>query len=389
MRSLENNYDSQSWRERASAFFKSMGLFGLLSQALAFISGTVESLKLTHLYMLPALLLGNIIKAADSVKAFRHSPNKNISLLGAAIYDVVIAAGLPLSLFFLAVLPIGILTGAVGIVLTAAAYFAIETVYHVLASAVNGVKALLAPKGSIERKTYAQQALNHLSSALVSGTIAALFFVPMAQPVAVALALTAMVLSVARAAWQVSPNLRHRVKSFFGIEVMPDDTDEEIKLKPAMVQTLSMQTDSIRDRKLEKSHHPSLFARAYRKSVVNRYLALNHRDDAKAYLFDEIKQKLKQWPENATGKQEAKRAALNGAKKLLEAYTNEPEADRAPSSRQVQALMVNPQVSQSFFSDVSDTMDLLIAVETFVRKSQHVPALTNEITSPDHQLLTT
>ncbi len=204
MGNLENKYDGVNWANRASEFFKKMSIFAIMGQSLSFISGSAESLKINHLFGLPFLLLANILKAIESFQQFIHDPNKNLPALLAMLYDVFIAVSLPLTLFLLAVLPIGAITSVVGIVLTAAVYFAIDTAYHLFATISNCFKALLAPRGSIERKVYTQRALEHLGKAAISGLITALFFVPMAQPVAIGLAVTTIVFSLGQAFWQIS-----------------------------------------------------------------------------------------------------------------------------------------------------------------------------------------
>lgn len=367
MEPLESNYDNVNWLTRASEFFRGFALFALIAQGLAIITKYGRNLKLGSLFGLPLLLIANVMKAIDAIGEFRRSPNKKFKLFGAMLYHCSVALALPLSLLLVTVLSTSALSLIAGAFLTAAIYFAAETAYEVFGLLTNSYKAFMAPKGSVERKSYSQQAINHFNKAIISGLITALFFVPMAQPVAIILAITAMTLSVGHAIWQANPNTRHQIKSFFGIEVMPGDKDEPTLIQNEQLLKLKENPDSIRDMKFEASHHTHLFKRAYRKSVVNRYLALDHQNDAKAYLLDEIETKLKQWPESSTGKRAQKRQALLHAKKVL-ANIEKPKSQSSYQSRHL--LRYTQGVEQNFFSDVSDTKDLLEAVKTFLQKAR-------------------
>ncbi len=179
-------------------------------------------------------------------------------------------------------------------------------------------------------------------------------------------------------------NFRHKVKSFLGIEIMPDARDEEVKIQNKSLLELRTSKTTIRNQKFEASHHANLFKRAYRKTVVNRYIALNHHDDARKYLLDEIELKLKQWPLKPTGKQSEKRNALINAKSLLENYEQRKQQQNPVIEKEIMVLANSPEVHQSFFSDTSDTMDLLLATAIFVDKARLLPPIANEL-STQHQ----
>lgn len=308
--------------------------------------------------LLTSLFLRGITSIYDFVKA----KNKNLfelPKLGIGVASMLYTIGFG-ALIFLQ--PFSGLGGLTFLFISAYALLGVEAIYQVGGLFYNLTKALLAPTNSIERSHHLQAAFRNLNIATISVLILGIVIFAEATPIIAPLALAAISLTALTLVWDLIPPLRKLVKFLLHIDKPKIDMD--------FTKDLSAKIDSAPRSDLDKAKedhfHKSFFGgRAYRKAMVVDYLKSHRPDAALAYLKEQLDNKIASY-EGATGsRQIAKQRTLIEAQKILGKHD--------AKASDIQSLIDNAdnKVHQSFFSDTSDTDDLLEAARTYL---QHKPA---------------
>lgn len=339
---------------RAAEALRQFSITSIFLSMLAALSRLTDRLDLTILAV-PLLILSFTLKSILAVIEFATAKNKNLPKF-AKIFAML--GLLTLSILFIPVL-LTMYQGGISLLITlgvlSSGIIALDIMYRFTRLIFNLTRALLAPPNSIERKAYLQEVVKSALNIVLASTVLLLLFMPFSSSIGIALLSAVVLHTLATITWQFSSKLRHSVKSFFHLE--KPDVDMKVTPTPSISPT---QPRTALDTQFEKKHYNSIFKRAYRKDVVAHYIQQGNKEHALTYLKEQLTQKIAQYDTPELGeKQLAKKESLLEAQSLLN------KGDIAPD--EIDNIINNhPLSEQSFFANVSDTVDLLQAIKSFL-----------------------
>lgn len=333
-------------------------------------------------FALPFLILGRLFSGIMTGLEDIHQKNFNLSTFLNMSVGMVLGV-MPMLIIAISTTVLEHAALIAQLMTLGSIFFGLSSVFHFGGIVGNLFKAVMAPSGSNERKAYLQQAFKHTINCFISVALFALIAFSFTPPVTLGLMGAASIISTAYMAWSFSPGLRHGIKRLFGLEKSVDAF--ELTHRHQANQDL-IDKKTIGNLKVERSHYGHFFKRAYRREVIRHYLSNAQPGLAKNYLLEQIKQfrekYTKQFPtltENQyPKKQREKLAALKEAEGLLTAgvQPSEKAEDRVASHKAVKAILKrHPLSEQSFFADVSDTKDILEAVDFYLHHRESVASV--------------
>lgn len=346
-----------------------LALFGIGSMTIPF-------------FALPFLILSRLFSGIMTGLVDSHQKNFNLSSLLNMSVGIVLGV-LPMLVIVISMSVLEHAALIAQLMTLGSIFFGISSVFHFGGLFANLFKAVMAPAGSNERKAYLQQAIKHTINCFISVALFALITFSFAPPVTLALMGTVSIVSTFYMAWSFSPNLRRGIKWLFGLK-QSDETLEFIHSHKSSQEHIDKKT--VEDIHVEKSHFGHFFKRAYRREVIRHYLSNTQPELAKNYLLDQIKEfrekYTKQFPNLTENefpkKQQEKLAALEEAEGLLTARVqpSEKAEDRVASHEAIKGILKrHPLSEQSFFADVSDTKDILEAVDFYLHHRESVASV--------------
>lgn len=300
--------------------------------------------------------------------------NQNASKLARFAYHLLSIAIIATAL---AVIPALATTTAAALAMTVVAsgiYFSLAAGYSLLKAGIAFSRFLVSPKNSFIRKHYGQKALNHLLTGLLYAGMALLMAFPPTQPVAVALLTIGLLYSIGRLILRASPTLKKWVYKKVGLEIKEeDDTSHTVKLSQQLGVANQTQEKVEREVNVEAGHFKSLLTQAHYPQVIERYLKQDKVSTAKAYLLEQLTNKIAAFKDINKPKQLAKHTALSAAKTLIENMESRAQASNPVTVKEIETIMDGKDdrerglIRQSFFVNVGDTEDLLNACKVFVK----------------------
>jgi hypothetical protein len=220
--------------------------------------------------------------------------------------------------------------------------------------ALNLYQAFKAPKGSGERVAYLQSAVNSVFNMLILGAIMATVSVALISPagplITMAIALTAVALTLANLSWRLMPHdWKLAIKGVFGFAKPDNDLTSELTVKPTVKLTETIKPKVV----------SSLFSQGYRSLDVKKFLASDDLENALNYLKDTIALKSITLSTTNDSKSIHKRAILSKMQQYLEA----PQENYLPSKSEV--LIAHSKAFQSRLRTKGDIEDIYDAVNLY------------------------
>lgn len=388
----------------------------------AFVSTTLLSMlgiggMTLPFFALPFLILGRLFSGIMTSLNNIHQKNLNLSNLTELAVSMILGV-MPMLIITMSMTVVGVAALIAQFMTLGTIFFGISSVYHFGGIFSNFFKAFMAPSGSNERKAYLQQALKHTINCFISVTLFALIAFSFAPPVTLGLLGAVSIVSTLYITWSFFPKLRNAVKSLLGLAKTDDSFTVTHNKQPTLTFTDIKSPES---EKLESAHYGHLFKRAYRREVIRHYIEKKQPQFAKDYLLKQIEQFRGKYgkqfpglsPDRYPEKQQEKLKALKEAEALLMSTPAlDPTKDKAAQlqadldERRLQKgsddfsktlnqaardggglpltppdspiptfsgpktikdiIEKHPLSEQSFFADVSDTKDILEAVEFYL-----------------------
>jgi len=304
--------------------------------------------------------------------------NQNLSKLARVGYHFLSLAIITAAL---AIIPVLAATAAAALALTvtfSAAYLALGALFELSKAAINCALFLISPKGSFSRQHYGQKALGNLLTGLLYAGMAVMLVFPPTQPVAVALLTIGLVYSIGRMILHASPSLKKWAYKKVGLEIKEDaETSHTVKLNQQLGISNQTQAEIQRDSQFEDGYFKSLFKQAHYPQVIKRYLKEDKIATAKAYLLEQLTNKISALVGINKPKQQAKHQALTNAKALIENMESRAKAENPVTVQEIQAILDGEDdaehglIRQSFFVEVGDTEDLLNACKVFINSVKY------------------
>ncbi len=327
-------------------------------------------LRNSFIILVPLYVASFLTSAVLSIHKAIEAKNKNYNIVltsTLALLYAAIAVFCSIALFNAGNIYMFVMAGALCFMGSSLACFAaFSGLIH------NLYQAYHAPKGSIDSKHYQQQAYKQLFQTILGlGTALALYVLttPLSNTSGLMYVIgyaTTISISSAQSIWYlIGEETRSNIKNLFG-------TNKPIRDMPPVHSDNQNAITTINDKQSIEhlaTQSPPLLHRAYRKTIIRSQLNKGHIEQAQQYLIRAIEHKIKQYPVQSNNqKTNAKITALQAAREAL-------EQNQSPNSLElVNQIIERPSLAhQSFFTRISDTIDIIEAVQYFLIHTQNMP----------------